>query len=87
MPKVYWKSASTEKAFKKLSLSPGQREEAEKLIASLEFDPRPVGCKKTSGKWKEHYRIDFGVDFRLIYRIEGDALTIVAIGDRKEIYR
>ncbi len=87
MPKVYWKSASTEKVFKKLTLTPEQRDEADKLIASLEAEPRPPGCRKTSGKWKEHYRVDFAVDFRFIYRIEGDAVTIVAIGDRKEIYR
>ncbi len=87
MPTVYWKSASTAKAFKKLALTPEQRGVADDLIASLATNPFPEGCKKTQGKWNDHYRIDFCADFRLIYRVQSDVVTIVAIGDRKEIYR
>ncbi len=71
---------------KKLQKLPPQIEE--KLIDTiqlLEFNPRPVGCKKLKGR--DGYRIRVG-DYRIIYKIEDHILVvlIVDLGHRKDIY-
>jgi len=55
-------------------------------IRSLADDARPSGCKKLSGR--SAWRIRVG-SFRVIYEIHDNRLVvlIVAIGDRKGIYR
>lgn len=55
-------------------------------IKALADDPRPVGCKKLSGK--ERYRMRQG-SYRIVYSIEDDQLVVyvVKIGDRKGVYR
>jgi mRNA interferase RelE/StbE len=52
----------------------------------LATNPRPANCKKLKG-FKGLYRIRAG-DYRIIYRIEDNALIIevIRIGDRKDIY-
>lgn len=87
MLRVLWKNATKKKAYEKLSLTSGQRTEADGLIASLGAEPRPDGCKKMSGKWKDHYRILIGADFRLIYRIAESEVVLVDAGDRKDVYK
>jgi len=55
-------------------------------IRQLAADPRPAGCKKLSGR--PAWRIRIGPS-RVIYEIQ-DArllLLVVAIGDRKRVYR
>ena len=54
-------------------------------IASLANDPRPPGCKKLKGR--SGYRIREG-NYRVIYEINDKILTVtvVEVGDRKEIY-
>jgi mRNA interferase RelE/StbE len=55
-------------------------------IRDLAENPRPPGCKRLSGR--SAWRIRVG-NYRVIYEIHGDRLLvlIVAIGDRKDIYR
>ena len=55
-------------------------------IQSLADEPRPSGCKKLSGR--PAWRIRVG-SYRVIYEIEDDKLIvlIIAIGNRKQIYR
>ncbi len=55
-------------------------------IQALGNNPRPVGCEKLAGHDK--YRIRQG-NYRVLYTIEDDVLivTIIAIGNRRDIYR
>lgn len=55
-------------------------------IRELAADPRPSGCKKLSGR--PAWRIRVG-SYRVIYEIQEDRLLVlvVAIGDRKSVYR
>jgi mRNA interferase RelE/StbE len=60
-------------------------EKIETHLLELEDNPRPAGCKKLTGF--EAWRIRVG-NYRVIYEIENNILliTVIAIGDRKEIY-
>ena len=55
-------------------------------IESLADDPRPPQSKKLSGQ--EQYRLRQG-NYRILYSIKDDLLIVfvVAVGQRKEIYR
>ena len=55
-------------------------------ILSLESTPRPVGCKKLRGRVE--YRIRVG-NYRVLYIINDliHTVEVVAVGDRKEVYR
>jgi mRNA interferase RelE/StbE len=55
-------------------------------IQRLASDPRPQGCEKLSGA--EKYRIRRG-DYRILYEIDDStkSVTIVKVGNRKEVYR
>ena len=57
-----------------------------KVIRSLATDPRPHGVKKLSGQ--ERYRMRQG-NYRILYAIEDTQLiiTVVKVGDRREVYR
>ena len=55
-------------------------------IQELSEDPRPSGVKRLSGEAK--YRIRQG-GFRILYKVE-DAIitvTVVKVGNRKDVYR
>ncbi len=56
------------------------------IIQELKINPRPFGVKKLIDE-ENLYRIRFG-DYRIIYSIEDDVLTIeiIKIGHRKEVY-
>jgi mRNA interferase RelE/StbE len=54
------------------------------IIDKLTIDPRSFG-KPLAGSLKGHYRLRIG-DYRVIYRVNGDVVTVVAIGHRKDIY-
>ena len=58
----------------------------QKLILSLEMEPRPIGAKKL--KETTYYRIRTG-DFRIVYSIDDKArlIKILSVGHRREIYR
>ena len=57
-----------------------------KKILDLEKNPRPPRCKKLSGR--QEYRIRAG-DYRILYVVDDQARTIevVAVGNRKDVYR
>jgi mRNA interferase RelE/StbE len=77
---------SVEKALRKIRDANLQRRLDEAFIKLTE-NPRRMGAEKMAG-FKNRYRFRVG-DYRIIYEIH-DALLLVlilAIGDRKEIYR
>ena len=55
-------------------------------IEGLRTEPRPPGCEKLSGD--EKYRIRQG-NYRVLYEIQDQALivTVVRVGDRRDVYR
>lgn len=64
---------------------PGQREKLINAIAALELNPAPRGCEKMSGRvatWK----IRVG-DWRIVYTRRGDTLTVIKVGDRRDVYK
>lgn len=63
-----------------------QRTRIYDAIRALAEIPRPTGTRKLSGR--DAWRIRVG-PFRVIYEIHDNrlAVVIVAVGDRKEIYR
>ena len=78
----------TPTARKEIDRLPTQaRERVEVAIVSLADNPRPFGSKKMRGL-QDTYRIRVG-NYRVIYEVQDDALLIivVAVGDRKDIYR
>lgn len=54
-------------------------------IKNLADEPHPKGSLKLSGT-ENTYRIRVG-SYRIIYKIEGDAVKIIGIRHRKEAYR
>jgi mRNA interferase RelE/StbE len=67
-------------------LSRKDRRRVIERVRALAEDPRPRGCEKLSGE--EKYRIRQG-DLRILYEINDDleAVTIVKIGHRRDVYR
>jgi mRNA interferase RelE/StbE len=61
-------------------------EKVRDAIANLADNPRPIGCKKLTGR--SAWRIRVGV-YRVIYEIEDRQLivTVIDIGHRRDIYR
>ncbi len=55
-------------------------------LRALADEPRPHGCEKLTGEDK--YRVRQG-NYRILYEIDdySNTLTIVKVGDRKEVYR
>ena len=62
------------------------RERIIKAIQNLSLNPRPLGCKKLSGR--DAWRIRIG-NYRVIYEIYDNDLSIVIviIGHRKFVYK
>jgi mRNA interferase RelE/StbE len=76
------------RAFKELSeLNAKDKKKIIDLIDNLSENPRPAGCKKLQGQQKNMWRVRSG-DYRIIYTIEDNILTItvIKIGHRREIY-
>ena len=55
-------------------------------ILMLESSPRPRNCKRLRGR--EEYRIRVG-DYRVLYLVDDHLhrVEIVAVGNRKDVYR
>jgi len=68
-------------------LTPEGRRRVGTVLDGLAKEPRPEGVKKLSGE-EGIYRVRTG-DYRVLYQIQDKALIVlvVAIGDRKDIYR
>ena len=75
---------SAEKEMEKLPAATHSR--ISSRILSLENNPRPRGAKKLSGR--DEYRLRVG-DYRILYTISDSdsAVTIIAVGHRREAYR
>ncbi len=76
------------KALKYLSKLPvNLKSQIKRKIDDLANNPRPHGYKELKGA-KGYFRIRSG-DYRIIYKIANDILivTVLEIGDRREIYR
>jgi mRNA interferase RelE/StbE len=60
-------------------------ERSRDAIAALSSNPRPVGCKKLSGR--EGWRIGSG-DYRIIYEIDDRQrrITVLHVGHRRDLY-
>jgi mRNA interferase RelE/StbE len=56
-----------------------------RAIDALAENPRPRGALPLSRDHSE-FRLRVG-DFRIVYYIEEDALVVVAIGHRRDVYR
>jgi len=67
-------------------LPAGEQERVIEAIRSLGAVPRPVGCRKLSGR--EGWRIRVG-SFRVLYEIDDDrrSVTILHVGHRRDVYR
>ena len=55
-------------------------------IQNLAEEPRPRGCEKLSGR--DRYRLRQG-DFRILFEVDDNAqaVTVVKIGHRRDVYR
>ena len=75
---------SAEKEMEKLSVTIHSR--ISRRILSLENNPRPKGAKKLSDR--DEYRLRVG-DYRILYTVSDSdsAVTIIAVGHRREVYR
>ena len=74
-------------AAKELEAVPSKdRKRIARRIESLATEPRPPGCEKLSGEDK--YRLRQG-NYRILYEIVDQELivTVVKIGDRRDVYR
>lgn len=75
-------------ALKYLSKLPANfRTQIKRKIDSLADNPRPHGYKELKGA-KGYFRVRSG-DYRIIYKIADDVLlvTVLEVGDRREIYK
>jgi mRNA interferase RelE/StbE len=77
---------SVEKALRKIR-DPKLQRRLDEAFGKLVENPRRMGVEKMAG-FKNRYRFRVG-DYRIIYEIHDGILLvlILAIGDRKEIYR
>ncbi|MBI4521537.1 MAG: type II toxin-antitoxin system RelE/ParE family toxin [Gemmatimonadetes bacterium] len=67
-------------------LPPKDRKRVATKLQALSSNPRPPGVEKLSGL--ERYRTRQG-DYRMLYELDDgiQTVTVVAIGDRKDVYR
>ncbi|MDQ0727790.1 type II toxin-antitoxin system RelE/ParE family toxin [Microbacterium sp. W4I20] len=67
-------------------LPPEAKRRVQAVIELLAEEPRPPAAKKLTGR--PEWRVRTG-DYRILYRIEDDVLTVVVVGagHRREIYR
>ena len=75
-------------ARKELAALPGKvRGQVNRRIQALAHDPRPPGSKLLKGEWAGLWRARSG-DYRIVYQVRDDRLlvTVVKVGDRKDVY-
>lgn len=67
-------------------LPPDGRRRVEAVLELLSDDPRPPAAKRLTAR--AEWRVRSG-DYRVLYRIDGDVLTVVVVhaGHRREVYR
>ena len=61
-------------------------EQTKQCILRLAKEPRPVGCRKLTGR--EGWRVRVG-DYRIIYEIDDTqrTVTVLHVGHRRDVYR
>jgi mRNA interferase RelE/StbE len=57
----------------------------EDIVDRLEKWPNVSGAKPLRGRLKGRFRIRTG-DFRIVFVVEGETITIIKVGDRKDVY-
>ena len=75
------------RAQKELSLVPDAAfERLRDAISSLAKEPRPVGCRKLTGR--DGWRLRIG-DYRVIYEVDDSErmVTVLHVGHRRDVYR
>ncbi len=70
------------------TLPPKQFKQVVSTIFSLLNNPQPHDSKKLRGSKQNNRRVDVG-EYRVVYRVEGEELLILATGKRNddEIYK
>jgi mRNA-degrading endonuclease RelE of RelBE toxin-antitoxin system len=56
-----------------------------KILDKLTMWPKVSGIKRLAGDWAGHFRIRTG-DYRLLFKLQADAIVVVKIGNRKNVY-
>ena len=72
-----------QKTFRKIPLIHALR--IRKAIDRLVEEPWPLGCVRMVGP-QNTFRIRVG-NYRVVYVVEPELITVVALGHRKEVYR
>ncbi len=67
------------------SLPKDVRGRAALALLELSTSPSPQGVEKLKG-YERLYRIRVG-DYRIVYEIAGEDVTIIAVSHRKDVYR
>lgn len=69
------------------ALSPKDFRRIDRLILSLEENPRPPGCKKLQAE-QDVYRLRHG-NYRIIYHVNDDSavVKVLRVMHRREVYR
>jgi len=69
------------------ALSPKDSRRIDRLILSLEGNPRPPGCKKLKFE-RDLYRLRHGF-YRIIYRVNDELLLVrvLRVMHRRDVYR
>lgn len=81
-----WKLKIRQSVLKDLRVLPkDDRGRAALAVLELATDPQPHGVEKLKG-YTHTYRIRTG-DYRIVYEIGGEDVTIIAVRHRKDVYR
>lgn len=81
-----WKLKVSQSVLKDLrDLSKDVRGRAPLSILELSATPYPHGVEKLR-RYEHTYRVQVG-DYRIIYEVAGDEVTIIAVSHRKDVYR
>jgi mRNA interferase RelE/StbE len=81
-----WKLKISQSVVKDLRALPKETKGRAALsILELTTMPYPPGAEKVQG-YEQTYRIRVG-DYRIVYEVAGDEVTVIAVSHRKEVYR
>ena len=67
------------------NLPKGIRERVLEVFKRLDNWPAVSGVKKLQGDLKGWYRVRTG-DYRILFRVQGDNVTVEKIGNRRDVY-
>lgn len=86
MPTIRLSRTARKSLTRLMRADPGRGQQATDTIDALAEDPRPDGAKKLKGKLKGRWAVRAGIHIRVVYRIEGDEILIIDIGQREGAY-